>query len=68
MKRKKDTKPLFSLKADFVASLEHFCQQAIMLEQQVRQAVALGAVDERVKDLIVARLNAFRAAMVSDDE
>lgn len=65
--KRKPAKPLFSLKADFLDSLENFCQSAIMLEQQVRSALELGCIDPRVKDLVEKRLDAFRAAMISDE-
>lgn len=67
MAKRKNVKPLFELKGDFIDSLENFCQAAIMLHQQVQKAVDLGAVDESVKPLLVERLNAFRAAMISED-
>lgn len=65
---KKTPKPLFSLKNDFADSLEAFCQAGIMLEQQVRSAIELGCIDNRVKDLVQKRLDAFRAAMISDTD
>lgn len=68
MAKKLPPKPIFSLKEDFKDSLDHFCMQAIMLEQAVRTALELGQIGDKAKPIIEKHLADFRAAMVSDDD
>lgn len=68
MARKKETpKPLFSLKHDFVASLDNVCHEAIMLMQQVDAIIELVEMPAAVKQRLIERSKAMRAALSSDD-
>ena len=69
MARKKEAlKPLFSVKHDFVESLDHFAQASITFLQAVETALQLGQVKEGpAKDLLQEQVKAFRAALTSDD-
>jgi len=66
MARKPQPKPLFSMKEDFIDSLQHFCQQAIFLHQQVDSALTLGVLKHNpaVEKLLRERADALRDAMV----
>jgi hypothetical protein len=68
MARKKDPpKPMFSLKHDFVASLDNLCNECIMMLQAVETVVR---DDDKlvpgVRDILRERCKAFRAALSSD--
>jgi len=67
MARKKEIKPLFSLKHDFYDSLDHLLQQNIMLVQSVEQAISHGAIEGPIKEILQERVEAVRKAMMSDE-
>lgn len=68
MARKKDpAKPLFTLKHDFVDSLENVCHQAIMLLQAVDMVIKHGGVPEPVKEILVESSKEMRAALSAED-
>lgn len=65
MARKPKAKPLFSLKQDFIDSLETFCNEAVFLHQQVQTALELNCISNpAIAAKIKERLDAFKAAMM----
>jgi hypothetical protein len=68
-KQKKPPKPIFPLKHEFYASLDHFIEQAGMLADAMRTAIDHGAItNEGVKELLQQRLDAFGLARFGDEE
>ena len=61
-KKSEPPKPIFPLKHEFYASLDHFIHEAGMLADAVKQAMDLGAVDKRVSPILAERLDAFEKA------
>jgi hypothetical protein len=69
MAKKKDIKPLFAVKHDFVDSLDNMLNEAMFLIQQVDSALKLGAVtNEGVANMLRDRLTSFRAALETTDQ
>lgn len=68
-RKKEELKPLFSLKHDFCASLDHVLQEAIMLMQAVDQAVDLSGdkMNTVIRDALTLRSAAMRKALMSDE-
>jgi uncharacterized membrane protein YgaE (UPF0421/DUF939 family) len=67
-RKKEDPKPLFDLKHDFYASLDHALQQAINLMQAVDQAVDLSPeMSAPIKQILTERSAAMRKALMSED-
>lgn len=66
MPRKPETKPLFSLKADFINSLNLFCQEALALHQAVGIALEHGAISSKIADILKERHAALGRAMSQD--
>lgn len=65
--KKAKLKPIFPLKHDFYASLDHLLHQTMMLYQAVEQAIDLGAIgNESVKKMLAERVANVRAAMSED--
>lgn len=60
-------KPLFSLKHDFYASLDHADQQGIMLIQAIETVLKHGGDKIPAADMLKERCDAFRAALMSDE-
>jgi hypothetical protein len=72
MARKKEPpKPLFALRHDFVASLENVCNECIMMLQAVemvtRESVPNVSIPGPVRELLKERVQALRAALMSED-
>lgn len=69
MARKKETpKPMFSLRHDFVASLENLCSECIMLLQVVDTLVRQDdSLKPAVRGLLKERSEALRAALMTED-
>ncbi len=68
MARKKEPpKPLFSLKFDFVASLDNVCHEAIMLMQVVDSVIHMVEMPQGVKDMLIERAKAMRAALSNNE-
>ena len=68
MARKKDPpKPMFALKHDFVDALENVCQQAVMLMQAVDMVIRHGDTPEGIKEVLVERSKAMRAALSAEE-
>jgi hypothetical protein len=64
VKKKQAPKALFSVKADFMASLENVAQQGNMLLIALETALQHNSVQSNVADLLKERAAAFRAALV----
>lgn len=67
-KRKEETKPLFPLKGEFYASLDHFANMAGMLSDAAQQAIDLGAVTGPAAKILKERVDAFEAARFGGSE
>jgi hypothetical protein len=67
MPKKLPPKPMFSIKGDFMDTLDAFIHEAGMLCSAVEQAVKLGAVDERAAKILRDRVAAFRAIQLGSD-
>lgn len=68
MARKKEpAKPLFTLKQDFVASLDNVCHEAIMLMQAVDMVIRHSEIPESIKTILVERAAAMRSALSEDE-
>ena len=71
MPRKKETpKPLFSVKHDFVDSMEAFIQASMMLHNALKTVLDYGAPDKPLPESVVAmlreRCEAWEKATLSD--
>lgn len=70
--KKEKPKPLFSVKHDFMDSLEAFIQASMMLENAISTALSLTKpgepLPEAVRTLLQERANAWRAATLSNDQ
>lgn len=71
MARKKEKpKPLFSLKHDFLDSLEEFIQASMMLHNAVKTVLDYGApgqpIPDSVKEMLRERIAAWEKATLSD--
>lgn len=68
MARKQTTpKPLFSVKGDFVESLDHFCHKSLFLLQACETALQLKQVGEAIRPSLEKAVTEFKAAMVTDE-
>lgn len=68
MARKKEpTKPLFTLKHDFVAALDNVCHEAIMLMQTVDAVAEFTELPEPLRVRLTERSRAMRAALSAED-
>lgn len=67
MAKKKTAPPLFSVKHDFVSSLDQFIDAAMLLSQAIGTALELGAIDERLAPKIKEKLEAFNKSMMTED-
>ena len=63
MAKKPEPKPLFSLKQDFIDSLNHATDQMMLLTQAVSTALDAGMVDDRIADKLRERLAAAERAL-----
>jgi hypothetical protein len=71
MARKKETpKPLFEVKHEFYASLDHDAlQEAVFLQQAVRMALRIeGAIKPQVAAVLQEKLDAFEAALLTRED
>lgn len=66
-RQKEQPKPLFTLKHDFVAALDNVCHEAIMLMQAVDMVIRHGDVPESIKEILVERAKAMRAALSAEE-
>ena len=73
MARKKDPiKPMFALRADFVASLENLCHECMMMLQAVEMITGDGLPDhvkipDAIRETLKERAAGLRAALSSED-
>lgn len=69
MAKKKDAPPpMFTLRHEFVASLENLCQQALMMVQALDTVLQHDTgLKPGVRDLLAERNKALRAALLSED-
>lgn len=65
-KRKEPPKPIFPLKHDFYASLDHLLQEVMMLHQTCSQLIELGKVEGASAEILRERVEAVRKAMSED--
>lgn len=65
---KKNVKPLFAVKHDFVDSLDRFCETAVVLHQAVSTALELGQIGDNVRPVIEEKLQAFERAMMTTED
>ena len=68
MSKKPKPKPLFSVKFDFVDSLDNFIQEAVLLRQVLMQSIDLDLVQEPAKGMLTERLAALANAMDETEE
>jgi len=66
MARKKNVKPLFEVKHDFIDSFEAFIQASMMLYLSVRSALDLGAIKGHAASNLRERVVAWEAATLPD--
>lgn len=64
MAKREKPKPLFTLKHDFVDSLDNVAQQAITFLQIVEQALELDLVKEPIKTRLRQQADQFRASLI----
>lgn len=68
MARKEKPKPLFSLKGDFVDSLQEACQQGITLIQVCEQVISAKLIkNEGVAKIFEEHVSAFRDSLSRDE-
>lgn len=67
-RKKEQPKPLFAVKHDFYASLDHLAQEAIMLLQAIDMALRSEQIPDPAASILRERAASFRAALSRDEE
>lgn len=66
-RKKPDPKPLFSVKHDFVDSLDNFIQKVVMLRNAAHTLCDIGGLPDKAKQILSEQVAELDKAMMSNE-